>query len=170
MMRVFNEKQCRNKGQGMVELALTLPIFLTLVYGIFEVGRAIFMYSAVLNASRDAARYAAATGKNSSGVEYYRDCSGIIAHAEKVSAFVDLSAVTINYDHGPVDSSQKLIDVPSFGSCPLDSTKKLEAGDRVIVTVKATFDPIVPLLNLGDIPITATTARSVVTEVDIWNP
>jgi len=107
-MRVFNEKRRRNKGQGMVELALTLPIFLTLVYGIFEVGRAIFMYSAVLNASRDAARYAAATGKNSSGVEYYRDCSGIIAHAEKVSAFVDLSAVTINYDHGPVDSSQKI--------------------------------------------------------------
>jgi len=166
MIQVFNEKRRRNKGQGMVELALTLPIFLTLVYGIFEVGRAIFMYSAVLNASRDAARYAAATGKNSSGVEYYRDCSGIIAHAEKVSAFVDLSAtdaVVIRYDR-PGDVS------PDLGLCPLPSDKKLSVGDRVIVTIQATFNPIVPLLNFTNIPITATTTRSVVTEVDIWNP
>ncbi len=166
MIRVYKEKRRRNRGQGMVELALTLPIFLMLVYGIFEVGRAIFMYSAVLNASRDAARYAAATGKSASGAEYYRDCSGIKSHASKVSAFVDLSAtnaVIIRYDR-PGDAS------PDLGLCPLSSGEKLIVGDRVIVTIQATFNPIVPLLNFANIPITATTTRSVVADVDIWNP
>jgi len=160
----------RNFGQGLVELALTLPIFLLLVYGIFEVGRLIFMYSAVLNASRDAARYAAASGKNSSGVEYYRDCNGIKAHADKVSSFVDLSAtgaVVIQYDHGPVDTTSEVV---TFATCPLTAGQKLRLGDRVVVTVSTTFNPIVPLVNLGNIPITAKTTRSVITEVDIWNP
>lgn len=170
MINVFKHKGKRTIGQGLVELALTLPIFLMLVYGIFEVGRMIFMYSAVLNASRDAARYAAATGTNASGVEYYRDCAGIRGHADKVSSFVDLSAtdaVTIAYDHGPMDTTSV---VPTFATCPLASGTKLVVGDRVVVTVSATFNPIVGILNFEDIPITAKTTRSVITEVDIWNP
>jgi len=56
MVNELLNKRKRNLGQGMVELALVLPLFLLLLYGIFEIGRLVFMYSAVLNASRDAAR------------------------------------------------------------------------------------------------------------------
>lgn len=173
MINRYTGKGQRNLGQGLVELALVLPIFLLLMYGIFELGRAIFMYSAVLNASRDAARYAAATGKNTSGVEYYRDCDGIKAHADKVSSFVDLSAtdaVTIEYDHGPLNPDEVLSDITPFASCPLGSVDSIITGDRVRVTVLATFEPIVPLVGFTEIPITATTTRSILTEVDIWNP
>ena len=108
MLNGFLNKQKKNFGQGMVELALTLPIFLLLLYGIFEIGRLVFMYSAVLNASRDAARYAAAADAvraNDAGYqEYYKDCEGIRLRAQTVSAIVNLSAsdaVLVSYDGGP---------------------------------------------------------------------
>ena len=171
MINVLKQKARRTIGQGLVELALTLPIFLVLVYGIFEVGRMIFMYSAVLNASRDAARYAAAADgvrANDAGyTEYYMDCEGIRERADNVSSFVDLSAsdaILISYDKGP-DTTPIAISCESLRS----SGTHLVLGDRVNVTVTATFNPIVPLLNFGDIPVSSTTTRSIVTGVDIWN-
>ena len=46
----------RSRGQGIVEFALVLPIFLTLVFGCIDLGRAVFMQSLINNAVRDAAR------------------------------------------------------------------------------------------------------------------
>ena len=163
------EKNKKSLGQAMVELALTLPLFLLLLYGIFEVGRLIFMYSAVLNASRDAARYAAAADAVRPGDapdQYYKDCDGIRTRAQNVSAFVDLSAsdaISISYDSGP--------DTPIIlSSCDdWESGMSLTLGDRVNVTVTANFSPIVPLLNFGNIPISSTTSRSIVAGVNIWD-
>lgn len=177
MIRVYNEKQRRNKGQGMVELALTLPIFLLLLYGIFEVGRAIFMYSAVLNASRDAARYAAAAdgvrANDASYMEYYKDCDGIRSRARTVSAFVDLSAsdaISISYLDLIEDVSTGEFSEERIDGCDtlITDGRTLSLGDRVEVTVTALFSPIVPLLNLGEIPIASTTTRTIVAGVNIW--
>jgi Flp pilus assembly protein TadG len=46
----------------MVEFALALPLLLLLIFGILEVGRMVFTYSSVVNASREAVRYGSATG------------------------------------------------------------------------------------------------------------
>lgn len=170
MLNGLSNKRKRSFGQGMVELALVLPLFLLLLYGIFEVGRLIFMYSAVLNASRDAARYAAAAdavmANDASYLEYYKDCDGIRLRARNVSAFVDLSsssAIVISYDSGP-DTT------PIENSCEAlaSSGKTLTLGDRVNVTVTALFSPIVPMLNIGELPISSTTTRSIVAGVNIW--
>lgn len=48
----------RNKGQGLVEFALILPILLMLLLGIIEGARIIWAYVTVQNAAREAARYA----------------------------------------------------------------------------------------------------------------
>lgn len=48
-----------NKGQELVEYALTLPILLLLVLGIMEFGLAIFAYNTVANAAREGARVGA---------------------------------------------------------------------------------------------------------------
>ena len=48
----------RQKGQSLVEFALILPIFLLLVVGFFDIGRAVFYYSSVTNAVREATRFA----------------------------------------------------------------------------------------------------------------
>ena len=45
------------KGQAMVEFAFVLPILLLVVFGLLEVGRLIFIYSSITNASRNASRH-----------------------------------------------------------------------------------------------------------------
>jgi Flp pilus assembly protein TadG len=49
----FDEK---SRGQGLVELALILPILLLVIYGVLELGRAFFAYIAISNAAREGAR------------------------------------------------------------------------------------------------------------------
>lgn len=46
----------RSEGQALVEFALVVPIFLLVVLGLFDMGRAVFYYSTISNASREAVR------------------------------------------------------------------------------------------------------------------
>lgn len=61
----------RQKGQGLTEFALILPILLLLLLGIIEAGRIIWAYITVQTAAREAARYAV-TGRP------YLDSNGFI--------------------------------------------------------------------------------------------
>ncbi len=58
----------RRHGQGMVEFALALPIFLLLVFGVIEAGHLLMTYSAVYSAAREGARYGAAVAGLASAV------------------------------------------------------------------------------------------------------
>ncbi len=46
----------RQKGQSLVEFALVLPLFVLILVGIFDIGRAFFAYIAISNAAREGAR------------------------------------------------------------------------------------------------------------------
>jgi hypothetical protein len=48
------------RGQGLVEFALILPVFLLALFGIFDVGRAVYVNSTLSQAAREGARLAAA--------------------------------------------------------------------------------------------------------------
>ncbi|MBI1880601.1 MAG: pilus assembly protein, partial [Chloroflexi bacterium] len=48
----------KQKGQGLVEFALILPLLLLLLVGIVEAGRLIWAFITVQTAAREAARYA----------------------------------------------------------------------------------------------------------------
>jgi Flp pilus assembly protein TadG len=149
-------KTQHNRGQTLVEFALILPAFLMLIMGIVEFGRLMITYAGVASASREAARYGATVGVNASGVEHFADCAGIRAEAKRVAAIAPITDadITIQYDN------------PSTGffeaSCP---PSQFELGDRVIVTVSITFDPIVPLIDMGSIPMTSETRRTVLRDV-----
>jgi Flp pilus assembly protein TadG len=45
-------------GQTLVEFALIVPIFILVIMGVFDVGRAIYAYSTINNAAHEAARLA----------------------------------------------------------------------------------------------------------------
>lgn len=47
----------KNSGQELLEYAITLPIFLLIVFGIFDLGRVVYYASALQNAAREGARY-----------------------------------------------------------------------------------------------------------------
>jgi hypothetical protein len=154
--RFSNRIQKAHKGQGLVEFALIMPIFLMLIMGIVELGRLMITYTGVASASREAARYGAAVGTNASGVEHYRDCDGIRDQARRVAALAPIedSDIVIEYDN-PVTGYH-------VNACP---PVVLELGDRIVVTVTITFEPIVPLINIPPLPLRSTTARTVLRDI-----
>ena len=52
----------RGRGQGLVEFALVLPVFMVILIGMVDLGRAIWANNSVANAAREAARFAAVHG------------------------------------------------------------------------------------------------------------
>lgn len=52
----------RQRGQGLVELAVVLPFLLIILLGALDLGRAFFAYAAISNAAYEAARQAARGG------------------------------------------------------------------------------------------------------------
>jgi Flp pilus assembly protein TadG len=57
-MSLVVRKRDRSRGQGLVEIALVLPAFLLALFGLIDVGRAIFTYNSVSEAARNGARVA----------------------------------------------------------------------------------------------------------------
>lgn len=55
-MRTIVSRDAR--GQSLVEFALVIPIFVLMLMGIFDLGRAVFAYNTANNAAREAARLA----------------------------------------------------------------------------------------------------------------
>ena len=52
----------RRRGQALVEFALVAPLFLAMIFAVFDLGRVIWANDAVGNAAREAARFAIVHG------------------------------------------------------------------------------------------------------------
>jgi hypothetical protein len=137
-----NRESFNLRGQNLVELALTMPVILLLLFGIIELGRAFLIYSEVSNAAREGARY---------GMVHPGDLTMIAARARSKVALVppDQIDVAVSYDDGalPVPAP---ITTPSF-------------GDRVVVTTTHTLNLIVPLIAdfVGPLNMEMASARTV---------
>lgn len=166
------EKRTSQKGQAMLELALTLPIFLTLLLGVFEVARLFFYNVSVNNATREAARYAASSGQcfitegctGNNGDLLYRDCTGIINKAISSSPGIGLTAdeITISYDHGPNDLGV----IGTIADTCSSTTPTLVTGDRVVITINKEFNFIVPIPGLNDFTIENVSYRTILLQVE----
>ncbi len=157
------------KGQATLELALALPIFMTMLLGVFELAMIFFYNVSVANASREAARYAASSGCPSStactasDMHYYQDCTGIKNRAISKAPGIGLTAadVIISYDHGPNDSGAiTAISDPCSASTPI-----LGTGDRVVIEVRKQFNLIIPIPGLQDFVIRSKTYRTFLGQV-----
>lgn len=160
----------RYRGQAIVEFAIVLPILLLLLVGLLEVGRAIFIYSAVTNASREASRYGSAVGLNDGGTSpKYQDCDGIRSMARRSAYFMNLADadIIISYDHGPGTGSP--FDVCPVGTAedPTIKVNSLDEPDRIIVTVTSTYSPMVTLLPFDSRPISSSSARTILGILDM---
>ncbi len=156
---MINKKE---RAQGMVEFALVIPLLLVLMLGIIEVGRLLFIYSSVNSASREAARYGSAAGEPASFVKYYQDCVGIKAAATRIGvlAGIEDNNILISYDHGPNTTVFQ-------NTCPTADDQWVNLGDRIIVQVTTTFEPIVPLVNIPPFPISSISRRTILKDVEI---
>ncbi len=162
-------------AQGMVEFALVLPILLMLILGVFAFGHLFYVYSSVVSASREAARWGAATGTagGSADAERFRDCDQIRAAAARVAPISGITqadspdentpGVQITYDEGPGE--------PQKAEC-VDNTHApdsddIEIGDRIVVTVRVRYQPIVPLIPIPSFMLQANTARTIIKDMAV---
>jgi Flp pilus assembly protein TadG len=68
------------RGTAIVELALTLPIFLLLTLGAIDFGRAVYVQTILGNAARDAARFASVDPRNASCIKSVAGYNSSIAN------------------------------------------------------------------------------------------
>lgn len=172
-----HERRGRQRGQALVELALVVPVFLLVVFGLFDGGRLVYTNSALSEAAREGARLAAAEaawiGVPGSGC--VSDASAIGAgnpgaHVcpSSVSAFEahvvaavnrmavslgPLTAVHLSCNDGsPADPapSGAWTDSPGGGGngCQdAHGNAVSSAGDLVSVRVELTYQPVTPIVT-----------------------
>ncbi len=154
----FAQKTKKETAQTMVEFALVFPLLLVITYGLIEFGRMLFIYIAVTNSAREAARYGAALGDR--GAYHYNDCTGINAAAQRSAILTDVTVSSIRYEN-PNLSTAKI-------GCPVSDTL-IKRGSRIRVTVTANFVPLIPMLGLNQNPvvITRTNARTILMNIQV---
>ncbi len=159
----------KSRAQAMVEFAIALPVLLLLLYGIIETGRFVFMYSTVVNASRQAVRYGATTGPgNGTGnvnEVRYQDCDEMRKKAQDMAFLGAFNTVDISWDTGPGDTPKPYCLSTSALTDPL---KLFGNVNRINVTVTKKFVPIVPkLVPFAQTDIKATSSRSILISVTL---
>lgn len=159
-----------SRAQAIVEFAIVLPMLLVLLIGILEVGRLIFIYSSVTNASRNASRYASAIGYEDTGKYHkFAYCDGIRAVAEQ-SVFLmnpaDLT-ITISYDGGPDAGYASKGYCDATGGDDMDIFKNVTTGDRVTVEVDANYETMVNLIPIDDRLIESESSRTILGIIDL---
>ncbi len=117
------------QGSELIELGLVGLLLFTLVFGIMEFGRAIWIYDTVAHLAREGARYAIVRGAESGQAASAAD---VDAHLQSLAAGMMGLAVTTTW------------------------TPDNEPGSVVQVRVDRPFDPIVPLVGLGPITLSST--------------
>jgi hypothetical protein len=120
-------KRSRNRGQGLVEFALILPIVLLVLVGTIEVSRILFVYSNLTNAAREGARYGMVDPGDYSGINTRVLETLILTLPENVS-------VNIKYDTGP-------------GGIEYTDPTMVVAGHRVIVETTYHLNALTPLFE-----------------------
>jgi hypothetical protein len=173
----------KTSAQAMVEFAIALPVLLLLLYGLLETGRYLFLYSTVVNASRQAVRYGSATGAggdftsvggpNNTGIARYQDCYGIRRAAQTGAYIARFENILIDYDSGPNTPTANASLNPDFcDSVNTDGrlTSTILADNKHRITVQIT-EPYVPLVP-GLVPfvgrnIIATSSRTILLSVSI---
>jgi Flp pilus assembly protein TadG len=126
----------RRRAQAAVEFALILPVFLLIVAGTMEFGRAFFAYGQLLLASGEGARYGAVLHKTSADVT---------TRVQQVAPGGASDVVTVVYTVSPTDSRSV---------APSDATR----GNVVRVTVQHAHQVLIPLFPLSSIPLTSSTS------------
>ena len=83
------------RGDGLVEFALILPVLMLVIMAIVDLGRAVYAYNVVANCAREGARY---------GLVAPTDDSGMVAVARSAAVGLDTAQITVTVTHPSTDS------------------------------------------------------------------
>jgi uncharacterized repeat protein (TIGR01451 family) len=158
---LFQQKHGRQNAQGMMEFALVMPLLLLVVYGLFEVGRLVFIYSNVISAAREAVRYGSATGIINQQPQY-KDCNGIRAAAKHVDFLDAIANTDIDiYYYDVTDATTPVFSIEN-ATCPAASAiPSVPSGGRIRVSVTGTFSPFSAFVHLRNFTLISTGERTI---------
>lgn len=129
----------------MVEMAVVLPLLLTIVMGIIEFGRAMMVSQLVVNAAREGTRIACMDGSTDSDVKSY------------VRSFVQ---TTVNVD--PLDVAVSIVITPATGNpSPVTLVENAKTRDQIQVTVSVPFEKVSYITPVRVMPGSNITGKSV---------
>ncbi len=131
-MRTLSTRRRRSgdRGQGLTEFAIVIPVFLLVMFAIFDFGFMLYSRLTVANATREAARAAV-----------------MVAYRPSIDDVVDSTVKSVSFALNTSLQTMK-IEAECFprGSCDFDAPANSEPGDSVQVTVTYTYQTFFPLL------------------------
>ena len=125
--RAFKRPQAQ-RGLAMVELTITLPLLLLLLFAIGEFGRLLFQYNSLMQASRDAGRFVAGQAWNATLGQLDLNAT-LLTQTRSVAVFGT-----------PTNPNGNLPAVPNLTTNNV--TVAAVGADHVRVTVTYTFQPV----------------------------
>ena len=178
-------------GQGLVEFALVLPVFLLAVVGVFDVGRLVYANSALSQAAREGARLGAAEaswiGISASGCVSDESAIGsgnpgahvcptdVAVFKDHVESAVNrmavslgpITAVHLSCNTGLEDDltpSGDWLEGGAGNGCRDGSGSPVSStGDLVSVRIEYTYQPLTPIFNslIGPVPLSASASMAI---------
>ncbi|HEY8438092.1 MAG TPA: TadE/TadG family type IV pilus assembly protein [Candidatus Limnocylindrales bacterium] len=130
----------RATGQGLVEFALGITIFLTILIGLVDLARAAFLFNGVSDAAREIARVTS-VHPGSTGLGTSSETSTAVSNERVLVPGLTVQSYTC------IDLAGAAVS----GTC--------QPGNWVKVAVRTSFQPILPLLSAFG-PISFSTASS----------
>ena len=138
----LRRRSTAERGQGLVEFALSITIFLLLLMGTVDLARVVYAYNGVSEAAREISRATSVHPGSTLGTS--TETAAALATQQRI--IPDLSVVS----YACVD----LAGVAVTSTC--------QPGDWVRVTVRSTLRPITPVLSaLGGVAITAASSAQI---------
>jgi len=159
-----------SRGQGLVEFALVLPVFLLILFGVMDMGRYVFLNSVLSQAAREAARVGAVEASwVGSGDAACGAAGGPVCPASVNALHTDMTSganrMMAPFASIPVANLYSSCDSTSgpAGSWTTQTCTTRSAGSVVSVRVQVPFTPITPIIGqiVGTIQTSASASMTV---------
>ena len=131
-MAVLDARRRKSRGQSLVEFALVLPLFLLLVFGILDLGLAVFSYNSITNAAREGARLAIVN----------QDTAKVTTRSTSQAAIARTPTVTVAYYQAKADGTPD-----TAKTCPIGASTYIGVGCLAVVTFSGSYTPITPIIG-----------------------
>lgn len=149
--------RARERGQALVEFALIFPVFILLLFGILDLGRAIYAYNTVADAAREGARVAIVNQiQTSPDCAQDRPIQNPLAPHWSIKTCAAQSAISLGIQATDVTVSYA---APSI-SPTLTCNPTVSVGCIVSVKVDYTFRAVTPVISniIGVISMSSTSS------------
>ena len=145
----------QQRGIALLELALSLSLLVTIVFGITEFGRAIFQYNTLAKAARDAARYLSVRDPSAAGAADAAKCMVVYGNptcaGNALVSGLTTAMVTVCYAADPACAGTN----QSQGASPVINLITVTIGGaNNPYTFASAMSFIVPSFDFGAISVT----------------